>query len=77
MVAVVVKYADNVLKGFATSISIILSAVISAMYFNDVNVNTAFLVGSLVVLASVYLYGYVPPRITTPSGEEAGQKMIA
>ncbi len=71
-----VKYADNVLKGFATSISIILSAIISALYFHDVNVNNAFIIGAIVVLTSVYLYGYVPPRITSSAPEE-GQKMIA
>jgi UDP-sugar transporter A1/2/3 len=36
IVAVVVKYADNVMKGFATSISIIISAVISYILFHDV-----------------------------------------
>lgn len=55
-----VKYADNVLKGFATSLSIILSAIVSAMYFHDISINFAFVTGSMVVLASVYLYGYVP-----------------
>jgi UDP-sugar transporter A1/2/3 len=38
LVAVVVKYADNILKGFATSLSILLSAVISYMYFSDLQV---------------------------------------
>ena len=56
----VVKYADNVLKGFATSLSIVLSAVVSALYFHDVNINFAFTVGATIVLGSVYLYGYVP-----------------
>lgn len=58
----VVKYADNVLKGFATSISIILSAIVSAMYFQDISINKSFCVGALVVLSSVYLYGYVPSK---------------
>jgi solute carrier family 35 (UDP-sugar transporter), member A1/2/3 len=63
----VVKYADNVLKGFATSLSIVLSAIISAVYFQDVSLNTAFIAGSAVVLGSVYLYGYTPqtPRPVT------------
>lgn len=60
LVAMVVKYADNVLKGFATSLSIILSALISAMYFHDIDINNAFCIGSMVVLVSVYLYGYTP-----------------
>jgi hypothetical protein len=32
IIAVVIKFADNILKNFATSISIILSAVISWMF---------------------------------------------
>jgi UDP-sugar transporter A1/2/3 len=60
LVAMVVKYADNVLKGFATSLSIILSALVSAVYFHDIDINSAFVFGSLVVLVSVYLYGYQP-----------------
>ena len=33
--AIVVKYADNILKGFATSISIIISSVISLYFLDD------------------------------------------
>jgi len=63
IVAVVVKYADNVLKGFATSISILLSSIISYYYFHDVDINGYFIVGAMTVLASVYLYG-VPSQDT-------------
>jgi UDP-sugar transporter A1/2/3 len=34
-VAVVMKYADNILKGFATSLSIILSSFVSFFFLND------------------------------------------
>lgn len=37
VVAVVIKYADNILKGFATSLSIIISALISYLVLNDFN----------------------------------------
>ena len=69
----VVKYADNVFKGFAPSLSIILSALISAMYFHDVKMNYGFIIGAFVVLASVYLYGYVPssPKAVTSSASPA------
>jgi len=53
IVAVVVKYADNVLKVFATSFSIVVSCVISAIFF-DFHASWAFTIGaSLVVLATV------------------------
>jgi UDP-sugar transporter A1/2/3 len=60
IVAVVVKYADNVLKGFATSLSIILSCIVSDYFFHDLKVSTAFLVGSAIVLSAVFLFGYTP-----------------
>lgn len=61
IVAIVVKYADNILKGFATSLSILLSCLVSVYYFQDMDTNVAFVVGTCVVLTSVYLYGYKPP----------------
>jgi UDP-sugar transporter A1/2/3 len=52
IVAVVVKYADNVLKVFATSFSIVISCVLSAIFF-EFHASVAFIVGaSLVVLAT-------------------------
>eukprot|EP00542_Grammatophora_oceanica_P020100 CAMPEP_0194028768 /NCGR_PEP_ID=MMETSP0009_2-20130614/2667_1 /TAXON_ID=210454 /ORGANISM="Grammatophora oceanica, Strain CCMP 410" /LENGTH=386 /DNA_ID=CAMNT_0038668257 /DNA_START=135 /DNA_END=1295 /DNA_ORIENTATION=+ len=53
IVAVVVKYADNVLKVFATSFSIIISCVISAIWF-DFHATYTFILGAgLVVIATV------------------------
>jgi len=55
LVAVVVKYADNILKGYATSISIILSA-IASVYLFDFELSMLFAVGSTMVIAAVYMY---------------------
>jgi len=60
IVALVVKHADNVLKGFATSLSIILSCIVSSVLFNDVNMNAGFVVGAGIVLAAVFGFGYTP-----------------
>ncbi|KAJ1342140.1 hypothetical protein BSLG_003267 [Batrachochytrium salamandrivorans] len=49
IVAVVVKYADNILKGFATSIAIILSSVASVFIFNF-EITMSFMFGSGLVL---------------------------
>ena len=60
MVAVVVKYADNILKGFATSAAIILSC-IASMYFFDFQLSLQFTVGASLVMLAVYMYSkYVP-----------------
>ncbi|KAK3823859.1 MAG: nucleotide-sugar transporter [Linnemannia elongata] len=56
LVAIVVKYADNILKGFATSLSIIISGIIS-VYFFDFEPSIQFQLGTLVVICSTYLYG--------------------
>lgn len=61
LVAVVVKYADNILKGFATSAAIILSC-IASMYFFDFKLTIQFTVGALFVMLSVYMYSYFVPQ---------------
>ncbi|KAF9101973.1 hypothetical protein BGX27_011239 [Mortierella sp. AM989] len=56
LVAIVVKYADNILKGFATSLSIIISGIIS-VYFFEFEPSLQFQLGTMVVIMSTYLYG--------------------
>ncbi|OEU13303.1 UDP-N-acetylglucosamine transporter-like protein [Fragilariopsis cylindrus CCMP1102] len=55
IVAVVVKYADNVLKVFATSFSIVVSCVLSAIFF-DFHASFAFIAGASLVVMSTALY---------------------
>jgi UDP-sugar transporter A1/2/3 len=69
LVAVVIKYADNVAKGaifshvffsqfivaFAAAISIISSALFSALFFDFV-VTPFFVLGAALVLAATYVY---------------------
>ncbi|OAD70625.1 hypothetical protein PHYBLDRAFT_100335, partial [Phycomyces blakesleeanus NRRL 1555(-)] len=55
VVAVVVKYADNILKGFATSISIILSSIISVWVFSF-SISLSFVMGATLVIYATYLY---------------------
>lgn len=61
IVAVVVKYADNILKGFATSVAIVISCVAS-MYIFDFVLTVQFAMGTLLVIGSIFLYGYVPKK---------------
>ncbi|KAK9679125.1 Nucleotide-sugar transporter [Popillia japonica] len=63
IVAVVVKYADNILKGFATSLAIVISCVASVYIFNF-QLTFQFSVGALFVIFSIFLYGYVPKPTT-------------
>ncbi|XP_017850638.1 UDP-N-acetylglucosamine transporter [Drosophila busckii] len=61
IVAVVVKYADNILKGFATSLAIIISCIASIYIFNF-NLTLQFSAGAALVIASIFMYGYDPGR---------------
>lgn len=62
IVAVVVKYADNILKGFATSVSIIASC-IGSMFIFSFKISLAFCIGGTLVILATYLYSkYVPPK---------------
>ncbi|XP_037029947.1 UDP-N-acetylglucosamine transporter [Bradysia coprophila] len=61
IVAMVVKYADNILKGFATSLAIIISCVAS-MYLFKFNLTVQFALGAMLVIVSIFLYGYEPRK---------------
>ncbi|KAI0046134.1 hypothetical protein FA95DRAFT_1494442 [Auriscalpium vulgare] len=53
--ALVIKYADNIMKGFATSLSIVISFLASVALFHF-HITVSFVVGASVVLAATWLY---------------------
>jgi UDP-sugar transporter A1/2/3 len=53
--AIVIKYSDNIMKGFATSLSIVISFLASVALF-DFRITLAFVVGSSTVLAATWMY---------------------
>lgn len=55
LTAMVIKYADNILKGFATSLSIVISFLASVALFNF-QMTLTFILGSTVVLVATWLY---------------------
>nr|CAI5817151.1 unnamed protein product [Callosobruchus analis] len=61
IVAVVVKYADNILKGFATSLAIVISC-ISSIYIFNFQLTGQFTVGAGFVIFSIFLYGHRPKK---------------
>lgn len=63
LVAVVMKYADNILKGYATSFSILLSTIVSIFLFN-VELKSSFVVGGVAVVVSTVVYSYFPYKCT-------------
>ncbi|KAM4663895.1 UDP-galactose translocator [Discoglossus pictus] len=70
LVAVVVKYADNILKGFATSLSIVVSTAASVHLFGF-HVDFPFALGAGLVIGAVYLYSL--PRTPDSSSSSAAQ----
>ncbi|XP_036409520.1 UDP-N-acetylglucosamine transporter-like isoform X2 [Megalops cyprinoides] len=67
VVAAVIKYADNILKSFTTSISIILSTIISYFWLQDFNPTSVFFLGAVLVIFATFLYGYQGKVSPTPS----------
>jgi UDP-sugar transporter A1/2/3 len=59
--AVVIKYSDNILKGFATSLSIIISSLASVLLF-DFRITPAFMIGSTTVLVATWMYNQPPGK---------------
>lgn len=55
IVALVVKHADNILKGFATSSAIVLSCIVSIILF-DFELTVLFTLGAGLVIFSIFLY---------------------
>lgn len=56
IVALVMKYADNILKGFATSISIVLSTILSYYWLADFAPSASFFMGATVVIVATFVY---------------------
>jgi UDP-sugar transporter A1/2/3 len=56
------RYADNILKGFANSISIILTGLISYIFLEDFQLSLLFVVGSFLVMGATFLYGHEPAQ---------------
>ncbi|KAL2089493.1 hypothetical protein ACEWY4_014181 [Coilia grayii] len=67
VIAAVIKYADNILKGFATSLSIILSTLISYFWLEDFVPTSVFFMGAVLVIVATFLYGYEGKQAPNPS----------
>jgi len=52
VVALVVKFSDNIYKGFAGGISTVLTIVMDYVFFDDTDITKSFLLGTLIVLLS-------------------------
>lgn len=56
LVAVTIKYADNILRGFSQGLALIFGAIGSYFLFNF-QITTVFTLGCLLVIAAIFIYG--------------------
>lgn len=62
IVAVVIKYADNILKAFATSVAIVVSSLASIFLFSHYP-KLLFILGATFVISAVIFYSLFPYKI--------------
>ncbi|XP_016523834.1 CMP-sialic acid transporter isoform X1 [Poecilia formosa] len=79
--SIVVKYTDNIMKGFSAAAAIVLSTVASVLLFG-LQITITFASGALLVCLSIYLYGLPKQdtsKLTRPdkaTDSELKQKLI-
>ena len=61
-IALVVKNADNIVKGFATSLSLLLSVYASHLLFADVVISPLLFFGSAAVVGSTLAFSRFGPK---------------
>ncbi len=74
MLIVSFSLLDNILKGFATSVSIILSCLCSYVVFHDLNLDLTFVLGTGLVIGATFIYGiqsHPSPSIGNSSSNNA------
>ena len=65
------------MKGFATSLSILLSGLVSWLLLGDLEPGLSFLTGTSLVLVSSILYCYHQPTSSSSSGSKATKNLIS
>lgn len=65
IVSIVVKNTGSIVKGFATSGSIVLSCIFSTFLFSDITMNAQFLAGTALVVLSTFAYSFFSSRVAS------------
>ncbi|TPP64326.1 UDP-N-acetylglucosamine transporter [Fasciola gigantica] len=60
LIAATIRYADNIMKGFAPSVAIVLTFILSILFFHFTP-SMMFVCGGLLVLVATVLYSICPP----------------
>ena len=75
LVAAVIKYADNVLKGLATGVSVVFATTLSMIFF-DTALSAQFSVGAVMILAAVYFFSNPLPVKKEKKTEDVEMKNL-
>lgn len=57
LVAIVIKYADNILKGYSNAMAIIMTSIVTITLFGKA-LDLSFVSGLALVVTSIWLYGF-------------------
>ena len=76
LVAAVIKYADNVLKGLATGVSVVTSTACSMVLFGT-PLTTQFGIGAIIILCSVFFFSNDIPGGKAKVGAVEEKKSLA
>jgi hypothetical protein len=76
LVAVVIKYADNIWKGFATAGAILLTGALAPVLHLGPPPNSTMLLGAGLVIDSILLYAATPPAPTAGRASAARATML-
>jgi len=78
LVAAIIKYADNVVKGLATGVSVVTSTFCSMLIFGT-PLTTSFAAGGSIILGSVYLFSTRgdKPKTTVKSPDIKEDELIS
>jgi len=75
LVAAVIKYADNVLKGLATGVSVVFATTLSILFFGT-QLTGQFTIGATMILASVYFFSNPIPVKNQKKTEDVEMKNL-
>lgn len=76
LVGIVVKYADNILKGFSAAVAIVISCIVSVHFFNF-KASAEFLLGAGLVISAIYLYSIGQITNKTPQKGSSSKESTA
>jgi UDP-sugar transporter A1/2/3 len=74
LVALVVKYGDNIVKGFATAFAIVLTAILGWLFMGG-DMSVIFMAGASNVIMSIFIYSDGEPVRRIVSGSMVGMEL--